>query len=188
MFGGWVGGGGGDACTRGVWVVLGAMCRACKCGGDAGVARAHKLACACAGPHAAVAHRPAAAAAACPAGLTLDADVHERRVGVHVALDAAAAHLRHQLQRAAQLLLAPTLQRQGHAVAGWAGWGVEPGWRQQVHEECNAACAAQGRVLPLWWRARWCPLTSQAHQTRPNTPKPHPRSTATAQTCEIMVV
>ena len=40
----------------------------------------------------------------------LDADVHEGGVGVHVAHDAVAAHLRNKFQRLAQLLVASTLR------------------------------------------------------------------------------
>ncbi len=40
----------------------------------------------------------------------LDADVHEGGVGVHVAHDAVAAHLRNEFQRLAQLLVASTLR------------------------------------------------------------------------------
>ena len=46
-------------------------------------------------------------------GARLDADVHERGVGVHVALDAVAAHLRDKLQRLAQLLVAAALRDDG---------------------------------------------------------------------------
>lgn len=40
----------------------------------------------------------------------LDADVHEGGVGVHVADDAVTAHLRHELERLAQLLVASALR------------------------------------------------------------------------------
>ena len=46
----------------------------------------------------------------------LDAHIHERAEGVHIAGDAPCAHLRHQLQRLSQLLVGPTLA--DHCRAG----------------------------------------------------------------------
>ena len=43
----------------------------------------------------------------------LDADVHQGRVGVHIAHDAVAAHLRHELQGLPQLLVGAALRDDG---------------------------------------------------------------------------
>ena len=46
-------------------------------------------------------------------GARLDADIHEGRIGVHVALDAMAAHLGNQLQGLTQLLVRAALGDDG---------------------------------------------------------------------------
>lgn len=56
---------------------------------------------------------PVGSTKAIRAGSYLDADVHEGGVGVHVAGDAAAPHLGHQLQGLAQLLVAAALADEG---------------------------------------------------------------------------
>ena len=78
------------------------------------------------GTHASPPARTAPASRPTAPAPTLDAHVHERRVGVHVALHAARPHLRHQLQCPAQLLLRPALADHGGVAArGGAGLGGE---------------------------------------------------------------